>query len=577
MSVFALGMLAREAAALFDGVPHNGLSSRAFRLNALTSNQRALALLLQRPLDNALVSDEYIIRQLKDPGARAMLVDLIKCALDEDTLLVSEDQNGTPLAKWRGELGLCQPSGDSSTPVWDANGPNLACQHIVTACIMSRVNGLKKSIPLSLRSEHTALAQVHDRVVTDRKFRESPATQDPALGWPVQSLMGPACQGNQACSWAPAYVGTCTPGGPPIKLAISDPATCGAATMRVCDGVHGCYPSGPPYNEPAGFPTPPDPHYSAFTKEQTGVCAPTGLTFSCPTALTTRGYYSVMVRPAAPGAVVDGWPDGGLHRNVVKVSGSGSYPAPEPEVFEFLEGAFYGNLFKPDNLRRTCEVPVGGTKLECTPGPAGGRADICSISLPGSPLPPTGGQIPTDAERDECLRRDPTIPYMHVYACYSYEQQLENDTDDEISTATFNARMCDLPPGSGMQCFPTTPRRCHYRDPNRQGAGCDAIGLDGAYGQCPGRGNDNTVYRHIITTHLNDVCDLTEERAVCTALRRSMGSPTQPGLPGVTQRPHGCGCSAEARAGDVLSILLAALVAVGALRLPRWRRAEARA
>jgi hypothetical protein len=403
--------------------------------------------------------------------------------------------------------------------------------------------------------------------------------QDPSVGWPVQSLMGPACQGNPACSWAPAYVGTCTAGGPQIELAISDPVACRTATIRVCEGVHGCYPTGP-YDEPAGFPTPPGDYYSWWKMDQTGVCAAKPLTFPCPTEMNTRGYYSVMVRPAAPGAVVDGWPDGGLHRQVVKTGGTGNYPAPEPEVFGFVEGAFYGNLFKPDQLRRTCEVPVGGTTLECVPGQAGGRGDTCSISLPGSAPPTSGANASPEVQRDECVRRDPMVPYMHVYACYSFEQQLENATAEEASTAEFNSRICDLPPahppGSGPQCFPNPPRRCHYSNPARQGS-CDAIGLDGAYGECLGQGNDTTHYRHVITTHLNDVCDLTDVHVICTALRKTTAGGTPGAAPGVTQRPHGCGCSAEARAGDVLSILFAALVAIGALRLPRWRRAEARA
>src|SRR6185503_13880321 len=197
--------------------------SPSFRLNALTSNQRALNVMLHRALDNTLVSDAYIVRQLKDFGARAMMVDLVKCALDAETVLVSEDQSGAPIYKWRGEVGLCQPAatGDPNEPVWDASGPNVPCQEIVTACVMARVNGLKKSIPLSLRSETPPLTDLEDRVVTDRKFRESPPLQDPSLGWPVQSLAGPTCPAGKPCSWAPAYVGTCTPG-QPIELAISD-------------------------------------------------------------------------------------------------------------------------------------------------------------------------------------------------------------------------------------------------------------------------------------------------------------------------------------------------------------------
>ncbi|HEY0988898.1 MAG TPA: MYXO-CTERM sorting domain-containing protein [Kofleriaceae bacterium] len=579
------GALAGTAGAFdfFEGTPHNGLSSRSFRLNALTSNRRALGVMLQHALDNALVSDEYIVRQLKDPGGRAMMVELVKCALDAGTLLVSEDQNHVPIARWRGEVGLCQstPSSDSRVPVWDTSGPNEACQQIVTACITSRVNALKHSIPLSLRSETQPLAAVHDRVVTDRRFRESPPQQDPSLGWPVQSLIGPACPAGQPCSWASAYVGTCTPG-QPVALAISDGAACGSAGIRVCGGIHGCYPATGPYNEPAGFPTAPAPHYSEFLAEKTGACTATPLTFTCPTALTTSGYYSVMVQPAAPGPIVDGWPDGGLHQTVVKVnipgSGVGSYPAAERDVFGFLEGAFYGNLFKPDNLRRTCEVSLDGTKLDCTPGAVGTRGDLCTIVLTGSAPSTTGAVLSIDDQRDNCLSRDPTIPYTEVYACYSYEQQAENATDDEVSTAQFNARMCDLPPGSGMQCFPHPPKRCRYSD-GRAGAGCDAIGTDGAYGRCPGQGTDTTIYRHIVTTHLNEVCDLTDDRTICTSLRRSTGAAQTPaGVPGVTHRPHGCGCSADADPTAVMPLLLAALAAAGALRLPaRWRRAEARA
>ena len=589
MSVIS-GVLAGTAAAgpqpgaalnFFEGTPHNGLSSRSFRLNALTSNRNALDMLLHRALDKDLLSDAYIVGQLKDPAARAMMVDLVKCALDGQTLVVSEDQNHAPLAKWRGELGLCQPeanTGDPSVPLWDASGPNVPCQQIVTACLMSRVNALKKSIPLSMRSESSALYALHDQVFADRKFRESPPIQDPSLGWPIQSLGGPPCQGPE-CAWAPAFVGTCTPG-EPITLAISDGAACGSATLRVCAGVHGCYSPSTSYPLPPGFPTAPDPFYSAFSAEKAGACAATPLTFTCPTALATRGYYSAMVLPAAPGPVVDGWADGGLHGTVVKLSGSGRYPSPEADVFAFVEGAFYGNLFEPSNLRRSCEVSSDGTKLECSAGEAGSpRIDTCSIPVAGS-APPTGiAGVPGDGERDACLRRDPSIPYMHVYACYSYEQQAENATDDEVSTATFNARLCDLPSGSGTQCFPTVPKRCHYRSGSNQGAGCDAIGPDGAYGHCPGQGTDSMIYQYIITTYLNDACDLIGDRGLCDTLRRTTPSTQRPaGVPGVTHRPHGCGCSADADPADVVSLLLAALVAAGALRLPaRWRRAEARA
>jgi len=86
---------------------------------------------------------------------------------------------------------------------------------------------------------------------------------------------------------------------------------------------------------------------------------------------------------------------------------------------------------------------------------------------------------------------------------------------------------------------------------------------------------------HIVTTYLNDPCDLLDDRALCNTLRRTMRlglGQTPTGVPGVTHRPHGCGCSAEPSPTDMVSMLLAALLAVGALRpLGRGRRAEARA
>src|SRR5690242_10776527 len=67
--------LASTASALEEGAPHNGLSSQAFRFNALTTNRRALNALLSNALDASLFSADggYIARQMLDPHAQAML------------------------------------------------------------------------------------------------------------------------------------------------------------------------------------------------------------------------------------------------------------------------------------------------------------------------------------------------------------------------------------------------------------------------------------------------------------------------------------------------------------------------
>src|SRR5262249_3042069 len=242
--------------------------------------------------------------------------------------------------------------------------------------------------------------------------------------------------------------------------------------------------------------------------------------------------------PKTPGNLVDGWHDGGLRHQVVKVAGSGSYPSPEQDVFTFLEGAYYGNLFKPANLRRSCQVVLGESTLE---GTASDRrdeaADTCRVALAAEQIAGAGADrvaaasvvpAPADpeADLDACLRRDPTLPYKDVYACYSYAQQNESQADDDLSAATLNSRLCDLP-NSTVKCFPHPRKRCHYKNAvlntSLKSAGCGAIGQDGAYGHCPGEGDDSTVYQHVITTHLNEACDVLGENDLCNALRRTTG------------------------------------------------------
>jgi hypothetical protein len=201
--VVALGStlpLANLAFALEEGAPHNGLSSQAFRFNALTTNKQALQWLMDRPLDASLFSVDggYIARQMRDPNARAMLAEMVACALNPG-IVVSHDEPDRGI-HWsaQGELGLC--------PAWPGEGDaQRSCQELVSASIMARVNAMGRSIPISLRSDpgrvlvSSPLASLDTRISTRVTFREGMRNMDPAVGPLIDGFAGPIClTGNSA-------------------------------------------------------------------------------------------------------------------------------------------------------------------------------------------------------------------------------------------------------------------------------------------------------------------------------------------------------------------------------------------
>src|SRR5882672_8855692 len=115
-----------------NGMPHNGLTTEAFRINALTTNQQALRILIDphHRLRDALM-DSYIAGQLLDPHARAVLHEIIRCALPASEKIDYKDKSGTSFSV-RGELGLCKTS--------DPDLASTECQEFVTACVAARVN-----------------------------------------------------------------------------------------------------------------------------------------------------------------------------------------------------------------------------------------------------------------------------------------------------------------------------------------------------------------------------------------------------------------------------------------------------
>jgi hypothetical protein len=533
-------------AAFAEGPIKNGLSSKAFRRNALTTNQKALKILMSHPLDEGLFSGDleagYLGLQLQDPSARAVMEEMVKCALNKGATVTYG------VSTWKGELGLCQPklavgSPNQDPPSWGPSGPNVACQQLVTACLTARTNALRKAIPLSLRGQSSVLFPLHDAVSTETTFRESPPGEDPSEGTPIGSFNGPVCLQGHECGWAPAYVGTCKPGDP-IQLAIQDPSACGSSMLRVCDGIHGCLGTNSGYQVPDGFPQPP---YSQWNKDKAGACTSSPLSFLCPTSVALSGSYSVMTRSIPLGK--------GVHDSrspspiVIKAIGSATYPATEKQIFTFREGAFYGNLFEPDELSWNCEVGAG--KRTCNPIlPNEGAVETCDIK-----------HIPGD-----CVTAK-TVPYRNVYACFSLAQQqdTQGNAPDDDGVAYLNDRICDEPDPS-KPCFFHPPRRCYFQDPatnQARGAHCDWVG-DGVYQNCKSLDGKNAYLP--ITTYLNDPCDLIGNHAVCSKLRRYLAKTGSTAT--VAPRPRGC--SAGGAGGGLLPASAAALVAF--LRSRRTRR-----
>lgn len=546
-ATFAPGAFAQDS--YIGGNTHNGLSSQAFRRNALTTNEAALQLLLGNPLDDKLfgLQQGYIAGQLRDRKALAMLEELVSCALDATTVVTASDQDGKKLEPLHGELGLCQRW--HTQPLADSE----RCQELITACVMARVNAVGKSIALSLRSEAPKLASLRDRVPTETRFRDSPENENPSVGMLIPSFSAD-CSGAE-CDWSPAYVGTCK-AGTEIQLAIADtrgPSACDAVALRACGGMYGCM--GPDVQELPG-----DvrlPRYSQFLGEKRGACRRLPLTFTCPSDDATAGFFSVMTQTRRPRD--RGKPS--QPPTVIMVKGDGTYPAREGAVFRFPEGAFYGNMFKLERLSLNCTLnnqnAAAATALACRRcdlGP-GGQCQTCDVDLErGDPV-------------GTCHADIVSLPYRDVYACYTYAQEV----DEDANVAAFNKRLCDMP-DANASCFPHRPERCRDKTAGTSGPDhslCQPMGKDGAFGYCASQVDRSRGFRAVITTYLNAPCDLLDEGSLCNIMRSA--PPPTGSIPGPTRVPpgrRGCGgCSLPGSAPSCVP-----LAAVVALVLRRRRR-----
>lgn len=472
--VLLAGAAAAQSINLLDGNPKNGLSNTSFLRNAVTNNPEVLDVLRASPLTSATLAGPVISLQLNDVRGRAVMHEIAKCALAPSHTLTYVDAAAVTY-QWRGELGLCEhPENDVGS--WPSAAPTQACLELVTACVMARVNALRMAVPLALEGQPESMFPDRPAVATERTWREADGPEDPTDGTLLDGFSLGPCRPGHDCRWAPAYVGKCEGGVVSLRV---DGAGCATTRIRVCAGIHGCYD------------TSPFPDYSRFIREQAGACTATPITFSCPTAIPFGGYYSVMTKPNTlekPPIVSP---------PVVKVSGSGVLAADENRVFSYLEGAFYGDMFEPDDLEVTCEVSAAApTVRSCT------RADDGTAELPScvpgqAPFPPF------------CISGPRPSPFRNVYACYALTSGATPD-EEALAVSYLNDRIC-AQRDPAETCFPHPPRRCDAR--------CAWDPSNGSWQSCRGALlGGQRVYR-AITTYLNGPCDLIGNPPLCSKLR----------------------------------------------------------
>jgi hypothetical protein len=123
-----------------DSVTHNAMTFNAMTFNALMlhPNEKLKDFSLQQvvapgsPFEPDLANDPY---------SREFFEYLVSCALPQGEVITWQSQT------WPGELGLC--------PAWKDSAPDLACQELVSSCLLARSNAYGETVQISLRGLYT--------------------------------------------------------------------------------------------------------------------------------------------------------------------------------------------------------------------------------------------------------------------------------------------------------------------------------------------------------------------------------------------------------------------------------------
>ncbi len=299
----------------------NQLRTQDLAFNTLTTNRAALEALTTGPLNStAFASDARLKHQLEDLAARNVMGYLVSCALPAKSPVVPGgspppsvrwlDRTGQP-HDFFGSAGLC--------PEWESGPPSEQCLGYVTACLLARNNAHGREVWLSLRGEDPR---------NDRRFNPDGLSQ--AWGSPFLSCPNGGLGLAPDCGWLAEGVGVCTPGTTVTVGAGAPDSTCsrmlgaidGDRVLRICKEPQGCTWAG---------------RLADADHNTCGGIAP-AVTFTCP----ANGIYGVMSAPYNRSVPPGSW--------VRPAATTGTYPASQPFVFGYREGAFYGNLFDPDAL-----------------------------------------------------------------------------------------------------------------------------------------------------------------------------------------------------------------------------------
>jgi hypothetical protein len=130
-----------QAVMLENGLTQNGLTQNGLTQNGLTQNGLT---------QNGLTQNGLLMTTLEeDPSARMLASYIASCALPAGMSITLPLSSGPLVLK--GQMGLAPP--------WAVEDGicDESCQRWVSACVISRVNYLGHSIPLSLRGDHGAL------------------------------------------------------------------------------------------------------------------------------------------------------------------------------------------------------------------------------------------------------------------------------------------------------------------------------------------------------------------------------------------------------------------------------------
>ncbi|WP_437283498.1 hypothetical protein WME90_23860 [Sorangium sp. So ce375] len=349
-----------------QGVWGNGLSAEALTRNALIANPRANPVMVTVPLATASYADDggdlALRYQLRHEPTREVMRYLVACALEQGQSVSYTDTSTGEEFTFDGKIGIC--------PVWGVDQAGPKCQQLVSACMLSLVNAMGRSITVSMRGQ--AFPEHRPGLLTPApSVRVVTTTED---GEPIPSFR--RClvdsQGtSRSCGWTAEHVGSCTPGsivyiatgGAPLTGCSDDPASAAGlpvsdTVLRVCSGIRGCDAGSPEHinqsevgcngrAEPAlRFVCPSSAYFSLMSGPRTSVRAslatPAG---SGAAALQKVRHFSVASRPrpsppAPPGAI-----------SVAEAEFRAAvYPAAEADVFSWREGAFYGNLWGNEPL-----------------------------------------------------------------------------------------------------------------------------------------------------------------------------------------------------------------------------------